>query len=96
MGVYGSKHVYVCSMYMYVAGTCSAQGDHKILRDPLKLELTDNCEPLCECWESNPSPLEDQPMFLTTEPFHQLQEAELGRLVGIRRQPVLKIACHQA
>lgn len=30
-----------------------------------------------------------QQTFLTTEPSHQPQEAEVGRLVGIQSQPVL-------
>lgn len=27
----------------------------------------------CRCWESNSEPLEEHPMLLTTEPWHQLQ-----------------------
>jgi hypothetical protein len=26
------------------------------------------CEPLCRRWESNPGPVLEQPVFLTTEP----------------------------
>jgi len=29
--------------------------------------VTDSCELPCECWELNPSPLEEQPVLLTTE-----------------------------
>ena len=29
---------------------------------------TDGFELLCSCWESNPDPLEEQSMLLTTEP----------------------------
>jgi hypothetical protein len=28
---------------------------------------TDKCELPCGCWELNPGPLEEQPMFLTTD-----------------------------
>jgi len=31
----------------------------------------DSCEPPCGCWELNPGPLEEQPVFLTTEPSLQ-------------------------
>ena len=30
--------------------------------------VTDSCEPPCGGWELNPGPLEEQPVFLTTEP----------------------------
>ena len=30
--------------------------------------ITDGCEPPCDCWELNPSPLQKQPVFLATEP----------------------------
>ena len=29
---------------------------------------TNSCELPCGCWESNPGPLEEQPVFLTVEP----------------------------
>ena len=31
--------------------------------------VTDSGELLCGCWESNLDPLEEQPVFLTPEPF---------------------------
>lgn len=34
--------------------------------------VTDSHEPSWGCWESNPDPLEEQPVFLTTEPSLQL------------------------
>lgn len=35
----------------------------------LELELKDGCEPTCECWQSEPGPLEkQQPMLLTAKP----------------------------
>jgi hypothetical protein len=30
--------------------------------------LTNGCDVLCGCWESNPSPLKKQPVLLTAEP----------------------------
>ena len=33
--------------------------------------VTDGCELPCGCWESNPGPLEEQPVLLTTEPALQ-------------------------
>lgn len=30
--------------------------------------VRDTCRPPCVCWESNPRPLEEQPILLTTEP----------------------------
>ena len=33
--------------------------------------ITDDCEPPCGCWELNSGPLEEQPVFLTTEPSLQ-------------------------
>jgi hypothetical protein len=33
----------------------------------LRAGITDGCEPPCGGWESNPGPLEEQPVLLTTE-----------------------------
>ena len=33
--------------------------------------VTIDRKPPCKCWELNPGPLEEQPLFLTTEPFLQ-------------------------
>ena len=33
--------------------------------------ITDGCEPPCGCWELNLGPLEEQSVFLTTEPSLQ-------------------------
>lgn len=33
--------------------------------------VTGGCEPSRECWESKPSPLEKQPVFLTIKLFFQ-------------------------
>jgi hypothetical protein len=35
--------------------------------------VTDSCELPCWCWEWNLRPLEEQPVFLTTEPSFQPQ-----------------------
>jgi hypothetical protein len=42
----------------------------------LELELIDNCMLPCGCWELNPSPLEEQPVLISTEP--SLQPLFLG------------------
>jgi hypothetical protein len=31
------------------------------------MEVTENCELACGCWELNPGPLEEQSMLLTAE-----------------------------
>ena len=36
--------------------------------------VTDSCELPCEYWELKTDPLEDQPVFLTAEPFLQSLE----------------------
>ena len=33
--------------------------------------ITDGCEPPCGCWDLNSGPLEEQSVFLTTEPSLQ-------------------------
>ena len=42
---------------------CISEG----VRSP-RTEATDRCELPRGCWELNPGPLEEQPVFLTTEP----------------------------
>jgi hypothetical protein len=47
---------------------CSCLQTHqKRALDP----ITDGCEPLCGCWESNSGPLEEQSVFFPTEPSLQ-------------------------
>ena len=53
----------MCTMTMQASRGCQT---------PLKLELTDSCEPPCGCWELNPAPVEEQPVFLIAELFLQL------------------------
>ena len=43
-------------------------------------EITDACEPLCGCQELNPGPLEEQLVFLTTEPSLQPPHVLLQQL----------------
>ena len=38
----------------------------KRISDPLELELAGGWEPQCWCWQSNPGPLGEQPVVLTT------------------------------
>ena len=49
---------------------CSCpQTQQKRASDPIK----GGCEPRCDCWELNLGPLEEQLVFLTTEPSLQSQ-----------------------
>ena len=56
-------------MYMNILPTClSVPG---ALRSS-ETGVTDNCKPLCMCWELNLGPLEELPVLLTAEPYLQL------------------------
>jgi hypothetical protein len=44
----------------------------------LGTEVTDSCELPSGCWESSLSPLEEQPVLVTTEPFLQTCQLFLG------------------
>ena len=55
--------------------------------DPLELELQAAVTPLHECWELNPSPLEEQTVLLTTAP--SLQPCP-SVLYDVRKLAVLK------
>lgn len=44
--------------------------------------VTHDCEPPCGCWDSNPGPLEEQLVLLTTEP--SLQPQGLSLLYSVR------------
>lgn len=60
--LYGS----VCASF-----ACSIRADQKRAADfPLEVKLQLVCElpVIRSCWESNPGPLEEQPVCLTTEP----------------------------
>lgn len=58
---------------MFEHHVCGARGGQKMALDPLELELhTDSCEQQYGCWKLNPGPLEEQPVFLTTEPSLQI------------------------
>ena len=39
-------------------------------------EITDSCEPPCECWELKPGPLEERSVLLTAEPSLQPPDHE--------------------
>jgi hypothetical protein len=49
------------------AQCCCLQKHQKGPSDP----ITDGCEPPCNVWELNSGPLEERPVFLTTEPSLQ-------------------------
>lgn len=50
--------------------------------------ITDSCEPMCGCWEANPSPLQEYQEHLTFEPSLQPKDrtAPLGSFAGIRSE----------
>jgi hypothetical protein len=52
---------------MSVYHLCNTLGSQKSVESS-GTGVTDSCEPPCGCWELNPEPLEEQPVFLTTEP----------------------------
>lgn len=62
-----SLHVCLCTMYMPGA----LRGQKRALRSPppprAGAKATDGYEPPCGYWELNPGPLQEQPVFLTTE-----------------------------
>lgn len=59
--VYGS---FVC-LYVYALFVCSAQEASRVCHSPWTLSA-DGYELPCGFWESNPGPLEDQPVPLIT------------------------------
>lgn len=61
-----SLHVYICTRFM--PGTIGGQ---KREWDPLEM-VSQTCEPPIQFWELNWDPLEEQSVFLITEPFLQL------------------------
>jgi hypothetical protein len=56
--------IYLFHLYEYFVAVFRHQ---KRASDP----ITDGCEPPCGCWELNSGPLEEQSVFLTTEPSLQ-------------------------
>lgn len=57
-------------MYMRVFPPC-VPGIPRMPEEDIRCSGTgvaDDCELLCGCWESNPGPLEEQPVVLATEP----------------------------
>ena len=53
--------------YIYSVSLACVPKSQKRASDP----ITDGCEPPCGCWELNLGPLEEQSVFLTTEPSLQ-------------------------
>lgn len=56
----------VLPAYMYVYRVSGTSGGQK--RALVGTGDTDGCEPLRECWESNPGSLQEQQMLLMAEP----------------------------
>jgi hypothetical protein len=61
--IYIHTHIYIIYRSALSAYTLACQ---KRASDPLN-----GCEPPCGCWELNSRPLEEQPVFLKSEPSHQ-------------------------
>lgn len=57
------------------------------IRSP-RIGVRDGCEPTCRDWELNPGSLEQQPLFLNTEPsFQSLKHVLIETLsIGVRRK----------
>jgi hypothetical protein len=53
------KKIYLFSLYEYTVAVTHTRRGHRI---------PDRCEPPCGCWELNSGPLEEQSLFLGTEP----------------------------
>jgi hypothetical protein len=59
--------LYVClDTTTWVSHVC-LHGGQKRAANPLELELENGCELPCGYWESNLSPLEEQPVLLAAE-----------------------------
>ena len=59
-------HACLCTMY--------APGAHRVQKEGVRSPgtgITDGCEPPHGCWKLNLGPLEEQPVFLTSEPSLQ-------------------------
>ena len=41
--------------------------------------ITDGCEAPCGCWELNSGPVEEQSVFLTSEPSLQIKRIQIGK-----------------
>jgi hypothetical protein len=64
-------------IYFYVSASISAQCASLVLWRPKEgigspgTQVSGVCKPLCGCWDSNLSPLEEQSVLLTAEPSLQ-------------------------
>ena len=65
--------------FLYMSTLPCLQTPQKRASDP----ITEGCEPPCGCWELNSGPMEDQSVFLTTEPSLQPQLFFLIALIKI-------------
>jgi hypothetical protein len=55
--------------------------------------ITDGCEPPCGCWELNSGPLEEQPVFLTSEPSLQPHICFLTRVKYCEKERTAQSFC---
>jgi hypothetical protein len=72
--------VHIVEIYLFIWVHCSYLHAHqKRASDP----ITDGCEPSWSCWELNSGPLEEQSVFLTTEPPLQPQKHDINSKIII-------------
>lgn len=67
--------MYVCLCTVYIHS-----GAHRGQKKSARSLVTGviSCESLCVCWKLNPCAMEEQPVFITTEPFLHLLKAMLS------------------
>jgi hypothetical protein len=65
--------LYGCLAFIYVCAPCACLVPTEAKEGSLSPEtgVVGGCEAQCGRWESNPGPLEEQPMFITTAPSLQ-------------------------
>ena len=66
-----SLGIFLASSYLFFNDLFNFMCIGVKVSDLVELYFSDSCELPCECWEVNPGPLEEQSVFLTTEPFLQ-------------------------
>lgn len=70
---------------MYICASCACLLP-EILEEGIRSTgtgVTDGYKPLQGCWESNPGPLEEQSVVLTTEPFLQFKCLSLLQAIAM-------------
>jgi E3 ubiquitin-protein ligase NEDD4 len=62
-------------MSVYHVHAWCPQKSEKAIRSPGTV-VTDCCELPCGCWKSNPGPVEEQPVLLTSEPSGEVPSGQ--------------------